>query len=217
MRRREFCLGLVAMPALARSALAQEVSSITLIKQHGLPYLPMMLMEEFKLVEKHAARLGVAQPQDRLPHARRHAVDHRCADRRVRCISASRACRALRRCGTRPPGTRERSARALRRAGDAVHPHDQPARDQVDQGLQGRPQDRGAGREELQPGDLPADGGREGVGTGELRAARSVHHHAAASGRRDCDHLAGRRSLPGTTASRRSRIMRSPRPACMRC
>ena len=60
MRRREFCLGLVAMPALARSAFAQEVSSITLIKQHGLPYLPMMLMEEFRLVEKHAGKLGVA-------------------------------------------------------------------------------------------------------------------------------------------------------------
>src|SRR6185503_5785011 len=60
MRRREFCLGLVAMPALARSAFAQEVSTITLIKQHGLPYLPMMVMEEQKLVEKHAARLGIA-------------------------------------------------------------------------------------------------------------------------------------------------------------
>ena len=59
MRRREFCLGLVAMPALARSALAQEVSTITLIKQHGLPYLPMMVMEEQRLVEKHAARLGL--------------------------------------------------------------------------------------------------------------------------------------------------------------
>ena len=60
MRRREFCLGLVAMPALARSAFAQEAASITLIKQHGLPYLPLMLMEEHRLVEKHAARLGVA-------------------------------------------------------------------------------------------------------------------------------------------------------------
>ena len=59
MRRRDFCFGLLAMPALARSAFAQEASSITLIKQHGLPYLPMMLMEEFRLVEKHAARLGV--------------------------------------------------------------------------------------------------------------------------------------------------------------
>jgi NitT/TauT family transport system substrate-binding protein len=60
MRRREFCLGLVAMPALARAAMAQEVSTITLIKQHGLPYLPLMLMEEHRLVEKHAERLGVA-------------------------------------------------------------------------------------------------------------------------------------------------------------
>ena len=60
MRRREFCLGLVAMPALARSAMAQEVSAITLIKQHGLPYLPLMLMEEHRLVQKHAERLGVA-------------------------------------------------------------------------------------------------------------------------------------------------------------
>ncbi len=59
MRRRDFCLGLVAMPALARSAMAQEVSSITLISQHGLPYLPLMLMEEHKLIETHAEKLGV--------------------------------------------------------------------------------------------------------------------------------------------------------------
>src|SRR5882672_9882753 len=59
MRRREFCLGLVAMPALARSAFADEASAITLISQHGLPYLPLMVMENLKLVEKHAGRLGV--------------------------------------------------------------------------------------------------------------------------------------------------------------
>jgi NitT/TauT family transport system substrate-binding protein len=59
MRRRAFCLGLIATPALARSAFADEATAITLISQHGLPYLPMMVMEEQKLVEKHAARLGV--------------------------------------------------------------------------------------------------------------------------------------------------------------
>jgi NitT/TauT family transport system substrate-binding protein len=59
MRRRQFCLGLVALPALARSAFADEVSRITLISQHGLPYLPLMVMESLKLVEKHAGRLGV--------------------------------------------------------------------------------------------------------------------------------------------------------------
>ena len=65
MRRREFCLGLIAMPALARSAMAQATFSITLIKQHGLPYLPMMLMEEFRLVEKHAGsawRCQISRP-----------------------------------------------------------------------------------------------------------------------------------------------------------
>jgi NitT/TauT family transport system substrate-binding protein len=59
MRRRDFCLGVIAMPALARSAFADEVSAITLISQHGLPYLPLMVMEEQKLVEKHAGKLGV--------------------------------------------------------------------------------------------------------------------------------------------------------------
>src|ERR1041385_3481162 len=59
MRRRDVCLGLVAMPALMRSAFADEVSSITLISQHGLPYLPLMMMEAQQLVEKHAAKLGV--------------------------------------------------------------------------------------------------------------------------------------------------------------
>jgi NitT/TauT family transport system substrate-binding protein len=59
MRRREFCLGLVAMPALARSAFAEEAASVTLISQHGLPYLPLMVMEEQRLVEKHAAKAGL--------------------------------------------------------------------------------------------------------------------------------------------------------------
>jgi NitT/TauT family transport system substrate-binding protein len=65
MRRRDFCRGLLAAPAtlmapaLIRSSFAQEASAITLVKQHGLPYLPLMLMEEHKLVEKHAQRLGL--------------------------------------------------------------------------------------------------------------------------------------------------------------
>jgi len=64
--RRDFCKALavapaaLAMPALRRSALAQEVSSIVLISQTGLPYLPMMVMEQLRLVEKHAEKLGVA-------------------------------------------------------------------------------------------------------------------------------------------------------------
>jgi len=59
MRRRDFCLGLMAAPALMRSAFADEAASITLISQHGLPYLPLMLMQDGRLVEKQAAKLGL--------------------------------------------------------------------------------------------------------------------------------------------------------------
>jgi NitT/TauT family transport system substrate-binding protein len=65
MRRRNFCKGLaagvLATPALIRSSFAQEVSSIVLMSQHGLPYLPLMVMETNKLVEKHAQKLGLAK------------------------------------------------------------------------------------------------------------------------------------------------------------
>jgi NitT/TauT family transport system substrate-binding protein len=65
IHRRTFCKALVVAPTLAtptltRSAFADEVSSIVLVSQHGLPYLPLMVMEEQKLVEKHAQKLGVA-------------------------------------------------------------------------------------------------------------------------------------------------------------
>jgi NitT/TauT family transport system substrate-binding protein len=65
MHRRHFCKGTLASaatlaaPGLIRSSFADEVSTIVLIKQHGLPYLPLMVMEEHKLVERHAQRLGL--------------------------------------------------------------------------------------------------------------------------------------------------------------
>jgi NitT/TauT family transport system substrate-binding protein len=58
VNRREFAIGVLAMPALIRPASA-EVSSIKLGKQYGLPFLPQMVMEDHKLIEKHASRLGV--------------------------------------------------------------------------------------------------------------------------------------------------------------
>jgi NitT/TauT family transport system substrate-binding protein len=66
IHRRNFCKAIaavpaaLAMPALMRSSFADEVSSIVMMSQHGLPYLPMMVMDSLKLVEKHAARLGLA-------------------------------------------------------------------------------------------------------------------------------------------------------------
>jgi NitT/TauT family transport system substrate-binding protein len=58
VNRCDFVAGLVALPALVRPA-AAEVSSIKLGKQYGLPFLPQMVMEDQKLIEQHAAKLGV--------------------------------------------------------------------------------------------------------------------------------------------------------------
>ncbi len=56
--RRQLGLGLLAMPALSSAARA-EVSSIRLGKQYGLPFLPQMVMESQRLIEKHAAKNGL--------------------------------------------------------------------------------------------------------------------------------------------------------------
>jgi NitT/TauT family transport system substrate-binding protein len=58
MRRRDLGLGLLAMPALSRFARA-EASTVRLVRQYGLPHVPLMVMQHENLVEKHAARLGL--------------------------------------------------------------------------------------------------------------------------------------------------------------
>jgi NitT/TauT family transport system substrate-binding protein len=65
LHRRGFCKGLatapvaLASPFLTRSSFADEVSSIVVVSQHGLPYLPLMAMDTLQLVQKHAEKLGV--------------------------------------------------------------------------------------------------------------------------------------------------------------
>jgi NitT/TauT family transport system substrate-binding protein len=64
IHRRALCEALAAAPLLAtpgllRSAFAEEVSSVVLVSQHGLPYLPLMVMDTLKLVEKHAGKAGI--------------------------------------------------------------------------------------------------------------------------------------------------------------
>jgi len=55
--RRVLLAGL-ALPMLGRAAMA-EVATVRIAKQYGLPYLPIMVMEHERLVEKHAGRLGL--------------------------------------------------------------------------------------------------------------------------------------------------------------
>ncbi len=66
LHRRGFCKALAAAPVamaspmLMRSSFADEVSSIVIVSQHGLPYLPLMVMDTLELVEKHGGKLGLA-------------------------------------------------------------------------------------------------------------------------------------------------------------
>ena len=60
MTRRQFGLGALAVPALANTATAQ-VTAIRFGTQYGLPFLPQMVMEAQRLVEKHAKGLSGLQ------------------------------------------------------------------------------------------------------------------------------------------------------------
>jgi NitT/TauT family transport system substrate-binding protein len=66
LNRRNFCKAVAAAPValaspmLLRSSFADEVSSIVIVSQHGLPYLPLMVMDSLQLVQKHAEKFGVA-------------------------------------------------------------------------------------------------------------------------------------------------------------
>ena len=58
MNRRAFGCGVLALPALIRPASA-ETTTVRLGKQYGLPFLPQMVMEDRRLIEKHAAQQGI--------------------------------------------------------------------------------------------------------------------------------------------------------------
>lgn len=52
-------LGFVAAIALAGSPAQAEVSEIHVSRQYGISYLPLMIMEDSKLIEKHAKAEGI--------------------------------------------------------------------------------------------------------------------------------------------------------------
>jgi NitT/TauT family transport system substrate-binding protein len=66
LNRRSLCKAVasapvvLASPMLMRTSFANEVSSIVIVSQQGLPYLPLMVMDALALVQKHAGRLGIA-------------------------------------------------------------------------------------------------------------------------------------------------------------
>jgi len=59
MHRRQFAFGLLAMPALARRASATETSLVRLARRNEFSDLPLMVMQQHQLIERHAAKLGL--------------------------------------------------------------------------------------------------------------------------------------------------------------
>lgn len=58
MRRRTLGLGMLGLPFLSRAA-AADVSVLRMSKQFGLPYLPLIVMEDQRLLEAQLARRGL--------------------------------------------------------------------------------------------------------------------------------------------------------------
>jgi len=59
MLKRSLRVALVAAVALLAPSLRAEMAEIKVAQQYGISYLPLMLMEEQKLIEKHAKAAGV--------------------------------------------------------------------------------------------------------------------------------------------------------------
>ena len=196
------CAGAVAMLMLlpGAPASAQQKAEITLSRQPGIFYMPSHIMEKNKLIEKHAASLGVpgvttkwinlsgggAQTDALAGRQRRHP------QHRHRQSAAAVGSHPRRRQGHR---------RHLGAADDA----DQPRRQyQVDQGFRPERQDRGADRQGLDAGDRAADRGRRSLRRRPMVEAR-CQHRAARPSRRLC----GDDQHPARGAQSLSRFRRS--------
>ncbi len=70
----------MALSVAATTPLRAEVGEITVAQQYGVSFLPLMMMQADKLVEKHAAAAGYQGPRRELGEARRPERDERRPD-----------------------------------------------------------------------------------------------------------------------------------------
>ena len=76
------------MLALLSPAVSAELAEINVAQQYGIGYLSLMVMEEQKLIEKHAKAAGLRR-QGQLGQVRRRQRDERRAVVRTACRFAS--------------------------------------------------------------------------------------------------------------------------------
>ena len=194
-------IALLGALALLSPRLAAELAEINVAQQYGISYLPLMVMEEQKLIEKHAKAAG-RRRQGRLGEVRRRQRDERRAAVEQPAVRLGR-----RRAADHAVGEDQGQSRREGGVGDqfdaALSQHAQSDRED-DQGLHREGQDRAAGGQGVDPGGDAADGRREGLRRGPAREARCTDRVAVAPGRADRAAVRRNRRSPRISARRRS-------------
>ncbi len=156
--RRIFILLFIAVAGT--STCWAEMSEIKVAKQYGIGYLQLMLMEDGKLIEKHAKAAGVDVTVSWATFAGANVMIDAVLSNSLQFASGGVG-------GLITLWSRTRGNLDVRGVGrdqlDADLPQQPQSGGEDDQGLHRQGQDRAAGGEGLDPGHHAADGRREGV------------------------------------------------------
>ena len=197
-----------ALATACRRPRAAEIAEINVAQQYGIGYLPLMVMEEQKLIEKHAKAAGVDVKVNWAKFAGGNVMNDALLSGSLQFASG----------GVGPLVTlwaRTKGNLDVKGVGgdqlDAALPQHAQSERQVDQGLHRQGPDRAAGGQGVDPGRDAADGGREGV---RRRAAEQLDPLTVSMSHPDAQAalLSGHRRSPRTSARRRSSTSSSQRP-----
>ena len=146
------------------------MSEINVAQQYGIGYLPLMLMEEQKLIEKHAKAAGVDVKVDWAKFAGGNVMNDALLSNSLQFASGGVGPFVTLWAQTR--GNLDVKAVAAINSMPLYLNTRNPER-QDDQGLHRQGQDRAAGGQGVDPGGDAADGRRKGVRRGPAEQARS--------------------------------------------
>ena len=198
---RPWRLGSASLLAGSGSARA-EASVVRLAKQFGISYLPLTVMEEEHLLEKQARQQGLELKTEWLRFTGGSGMNEALLSGNLD-FAAGGVGPMLTIWGRTRGNLQVKGVAALNAM--PLWLVDREPGGQVDQGLHRQGQDRPAHGEELDPGDHPADGRREGLRAGPAGQARPAHGLDGPSRRADGD---ARRPLRDHRAFRRRRRSR---------
>ena len=169
---------LIAAALVAGGAQA-EVSKVRISRQFGLPYLPMIVIEDQHLIEKNAKAAGLGDVETEWTQRAGPGGRSRCAARRPGRFHRAGRSDARHRLG-QDRRHAAGGARADRDAVDALRAGDAQSGRQDHRRLHRQGQDRAAGGQADRPRHRAGNGSSQDLGTGALRQARFHHHHALA-------------------------------------